>query len=81
MTEKQDQQQIEALNSDDVAKADFVISDARDAFEGEKGMTLWQGIRLYPKAIAWSIILSSALIMEGYDTALLVCNFHLVSFA
>ncbi|KAJ5729466.1 uncharacterized protein N7483_003974 [Penicillium malachiteum] len=37
----------------------------------EKSMTLAEGIRLYPKAIAWSILLSSTLIMEGYDLALL----------
>jgi MFS transporter, SP family, general alpha glucoside:H+ symporter len=30
-----------------------------------------QGIRLYPKAIGWSLLLSTAIIMEGYDTTLL----------
>ncbi|KAK9361516.1 hypothetical protein V1504DRAFT_432855 [Lipomyces starkeyi] len=34
-------------------------------------MTLARGLRLYPKAIAWSVLLSSALVMEGYDLALL----------
>jgi hypothetical protein len=29
-------------------------------------MSLWQGIKLYPKAIGWSVILSTAIIMEGY---------------
>ncbi|KAL4748205.1 hypothetical protein BDW72DRAFT_214972 [Aspergillus terricola var. indicus] len=37
----------------------------------EQAMTLWQGLRLYPKAVAWSVLLSSTLIMEGYDLALL----------
>lgn len=32
-------------------------------------MTLMQGVRLYPKAIAWSILISSCIIMEGYDVS------------
>ena len=32
-------------------------------------MKLLTALRLYPKAVFWSIVLSSALIMEGYDTA------------
>jgi SP family general alpha glucoside:H+ symporter-like MFS transporter len=29
-------------------------------------MTLMQGIKLYPAAIAWSVLLSTAIVMEGY---------------
>jgi SP family general alpha glucoside:H+ symporter-like MFS transporter len=36
----------------------------------ECSMTLRQGIRLYPKAISWSVLLSMTLIMEGYSTIL-----------
>ena len=32
-------------------------------------MKLLTAFRVYPKAILWSMLLSSALIMEGYDTA------------
>ncbi|KAJ5205559.1 Major facilitator superfamily domain general substrate transporter [Penicillium cf. griseofulvum] len=35
-------------------------------------MSLLAGFQLYPKAISWSIVLSATIIMEGYDTALLV---------
>ncbi|KAI5291485.1 hypothetical protein KEM52_000150 [Ascosphaera acerosa] len=38
-------------------------------------MTLWEGIRLYPKAVAWSMLISSCIIMEGYDICL-VNNFY-----
>ncbi len=34
-------------------------------------MTVRECLRLYPKAIAFSLIFSTAIIMEGYDTALL----------
>ena len=37
----------------------------------EKNMTLLQAIKLYPKAIGWSMVLSTALVMEGYDLLLL----------
>lgn len=45
--------------------------DAQHAATDEKKMTLLQAIKLYPKAVGWSMVLSSALIMEGYDLALL----------
>lgn len=41
--------------------------DANKATESEQNMTLKQGIKLYPKAIAWSMFLSTAIIMEGFD--------------
>lgn len=34
-------------------------------------MTLWQGIKLYPKAVAWSVLISTCICMEGYDVCLL----------
>ena len=38
-------------------------------------MTLMQGLRLYPKAVAWSILISTTIVMEGYDVSL-VGNFY-----
>ncbi|KAL0256110.1 hypothetical protein SLS55_008502 [Diplodia seriata] len=49
--------------------------DAKLATEKEKNMTLLQGIKLYPKAIAWSVAISTCIIMEGYQTCLL-SNFY-----
>ncbi|OJJ38807.1 hypothetical protein ASPWEDRAFT_168687 [Aspergillus wentii DTO 134E9] len=43
----------------------------RQAARKEQAMTLSQAVRLYPKAVGWSVLLSSTLIMEGYDLALL----------
>ena len=37
-------------------------------------MTLMEGLRLYPKAIAFSVIISTCIVMEGYDISL-VTNF------
>jgi hypothetical protein len=41
-----------------------VNHDAGKATRSEQNMTLRQGIKLYPKAIAWSVLLSAAIIME-----------------
>lgn len=50
---------------------DVVLVEAKQAAETEHEMTLLRAIKLYPKAIGWSVLLSSTLIMEGYDLALL----------
>lgn len=52
-----------------------LIQDAKQATEKEHRMTLWQGIRLYPKAIGWSVLISTCICMEGYDVSL-VNNFY-----
>jgi SP family general alpha glucoside:H+ symporter-like MFS transporter len=48
--------------------ADF--EEAKQAAEEEHQLTLRQAIRLHPKAIAWSVLLSTSIIMEGYDIVL-----------
>jgi hypothetical protein len=45
--------------------------DAKAATDIERKMTFYNGCRLYPKAMAWSFLLSSTIIMEGYDTTLI----------
>jgi MFS transporter, SP family, general alpha glucoside:H+ symporter len=47
------------------------LYDAIEETNVEHEMTLWQGMKLYPKAITWSFLISLSVIMEGYDTALL----------
>lgn len=45
--------------------------DAKEADESERGMPLATALNTYPKAAAWSLLVSTTLIMEGYDTAIL----------
>ncbi|KAK6581580.1 hypothetical protein PZA11_006271 [Diplocarpon coronariae] len=52
-----------------------VIDNARSATEKEQRMSLWQGLKLYPKAVAWSVLISTCIVMEGYDISLL-SNFY-----
>lgn len=51
--------------------ADQLADEARHASSKEQQMSLWAALKLYPKAVGWSMLLSSTLIMEGYDLALL----------
>jgi SP family general alpha glucoside:H+ symporter-like MFS transporter len=48
---------------------------AKSASDKEHKMTLMQGIRLYPKAVLFSFIISTCIAMEGYDVCL-VNNFY-----
>lgn len=56
--------------------------DAQAGADAEKSMTLWQGLRAYPKAVGWSVAISMATTMDGYDTGFLgsllglVCHNH-----
>ncbi|KIW87688.1 uncharacterized protein Z519_11662 [Cladophialophora bantiana CBS 173.52] len=52
-----------------------IIQNAQSATEKEHKMSLWQGIKLYPKAVGWSILISTCICMEGYDVCLL-SNFY-----
>ena len=48
-----------------------LASDAKAGAQAEHRMTFLQGMKLYPKAIGWSVVLSLTIVMEGYDTALI----------
>jgi hypothetical protein len=51
-----------------------VNEEARVATSKEHGLGVRQGLSAYRKAVGWSILLSSAVIMEGYDTILVRLN-------
>lgn len=41
---------------------------AQGTANDEKSMTTWQAVKASKKAIMWSLIISTCVIMEGYDT-------------
>ncbi|BEI90853.1 uncharacterized protein CcaverHIS019_0309230 [Cutaneotrichosporon cavernicola] len=55
--------------------------NARRAADKERGMTLMQGLRLYPKAAAWSMLISMCIVMEGFQVCLTPNLINLQSFA
>lgn len=44
---------------------EWIHTDGRQGADQEHKMTLWRGIKAYPGAITWSVLLSTAIIMEG----------------
>ncbi|KAE8442761.1 hypothetical protein EG329_002849 [Mollisiaceae sp. DMI_Dod_QoI] len=55
-------------------------AEAKDATAKEHEMGFWQAIKLYPKAVGWSILLSTAIVMEGYDVVLIASFYALPTF-
>lgn len=62
---------MDAEMQDYLAKFLDISSNAKENDAKEKNMPLMEGIRTFPKAAMWSVILSLAIIMEGYDTNLI----------
>ncbi len=56
---------------DYLAKFLDISNNAQGNEHSEKVMSLKEGLKTFPKAAAWSFVLSSSIIMEGYDTNLL----------
>lgn len=47
------------------------IQLAKQAAEDEHTLGFWEAIQRYPTAAMWSVLVSTAIIMEGYDIVLL----------
>lgn len=58
----------------EIPKEDQFYEDARIATEQEHGLKFLSAVRLYPKAVMWSLIISMTIVMEGYDM-ILITNF------
>ncbi|KUJ15586.1 sugar transporter [Mollisia scopiformis] len=56
-----------------VSSSKFVLlsSEAKEASDAEHAMTVRQAVKLYPEAIFWSVLLSTAVAQEGYDSVLI----------
>ncbi|CAO1619798.1 unnamed protein product [Sympodiomycopsis kandeliae] len=60
---------------------DALVHDAAEVTAKEQNMSTWQTIKDHPAAIMWTILLSLALVQEGYDTMLLPNFFAQPTFA
>lgn len=54
---------------------------AKQAAQEEHQLTLVDALRKYPKAVMWSILLSTSIIMEGYDIVLMSSFFAQPAFS
>ncbi|GAB7350243.1 hypothetical protein MBLNU459_g0893t1 [Dothideomycetes sp. NU459] len=57
-----------------------LVNAARDATEKEHQMSLLKALRTYPNAVAWSIVASTVIVMEGYDLVTLYNFFGFPAF-
>ncbi|KAG7808739.1 hypothetical protein KL921_003821 [Ogataea angusta] len=67
--------------NDYIARFVEISTNAQNNEHQEKHMSLKEGLKTFPKAACWSIVLSTAIIMEGYDTMLLNSLYSMQSFA
>ncbi|ODV67862.1 sugar transporter [Hyphopichia burtonii NRRL Y-1933] len=71
LTKKATDDSVDSEMNDYISKFLDMSNNARDTDSKEKHMSLAEGIKTFPKAAFWSVVLSTALIMEGYDTNLI----------
>lgn len=57
-----------------VNDAALLISQAQAADAADRQLTIMQALKKYKKAVMWSTLLSTALIMEGYDVVIVRLN-------
>lgn len=48
-----------------------LVAQAQAADAADRKLTIWQAIKKYKKAVFWSTLLSTALVMEGYDVVII----------
>jgi SP family general alpha glucoside:H+ symporter-like MFS transporter len=48
-----------------------LIRLAQQADEDDRKLKTWEALKKYKKAVLWSCLLSTALIMEGYDVVII----------
>lgn len=72
-----------AIRKMSVVNADLpqLLNEANDATNVEKSMSIFQAFKTYPRAVIFSIILSTAIVMEGYDVILLANLYASPAFA
>lgn len=66
----------DSVDRPDILKGDIVVGaiagrDVQQATADEHNLTFSQAIRLYPKAVAWSMFFSLGIIMTAFDPQLL----------
>lgn len=57
-----------------------IAEDATRAASHEKAMSLGTAIKQYPKAIMWSVLISTCIVMEGFDIVLISSLYALPAF-
>ncbi|SCZ88768.1 BZ3500_MvSof-1268-A1-R1_Chr2-1g04625 [Microbotryum saponariae] len=56
------------------------VNDAAETANKERHMTMWQAVKAYPYACGWSMLFSTAIVMEGFDLTMINSFFALPAF-
>ncbi|CAK7216372.1 hypothetical protein SCUCBS95973_002790 [Sporothrix curviconia] len=64
------QEELKGFNLDDPQTIEL-IQHARDSYDADAKLTLWEACKKYKKACFWALFLSTSLIMEGYDLVII----------
>jgi len=68
------------VNNEEMAGWTGSLEGAKQATQYEHSLSLWSAMKTYPRAIGWSIAVSMAIVMEGYDTGLMGSFFGFPAF-
>jgi SP family general alpha glucoside:H+ symporter-like MFS transporter len=60
------EQELKGFDLNDPAVIEL-IHHARDGDAADRSLTVVQALKKYKKAVFWAVLLSTSLIMEGYD--------------
>ncbi|KAL6863258.1 hypothetical protein ACO1O0_003503 [Amphichorda felina] len=71
---------VEPVLDDAIQSWKRLREDANLATKDEHSTTFLQSVRRYPKAVAWSAVVTLSIIMDGYDTALMGSLFGFPAF-
>jgi hypothetical protein len=55
-----------------------LIHQAQDSDAADRLLTIKQALKKYKKAVFWAMLLSTSLIMEGYDVVVVRCTSFLI---
>ena len=66
------ERELQGFNLNDLATIEL-IHHAQQSDEADRLLTVRQALKKYKKAVFWAMILSTSLVMEGYDLVI-VCN-------
>ena len=72
-------EELDAFDLDDPQTVEL-IQYARDSHDADAQLTLLGAVKKYRKACLWAAVLSTSLVMEGYDLVIVclsVCTFCL----
>ncbi|ERS98119.1 MFS transporter, SP family, general alpha glucoside:H+ symporter [Sporothrix schenckii 1099-18] len=64
------EEELKAFNLDDPQTVEL-IQHARDSYDADAKLSLWEAVLKYKKACFWAMFLSTSLIMEGYDLVII----------